>query len=231
MSRDDDLAMPCVPMPMPAMTQGEAWLPPKAMTMMPMGEHLEPGVPEIHAEPEEVGIEEFLQAQQKPATPVPSMPVREILNRTMLADALNELAHRVDDDMDQSCAKLHAAATAITEAVQGQLDAAVALAQADVRGVMLEAAEQMGEVAGKIAMQVLAEEVGKFAAEVSEHVDTMKTAAHNMRQAAAEGPSAPSRLVWLVTGAVGFWFVTKYVDLARWTAIGDTVIKTLKGAL
>jgi len=224
MNLDDDFAVP-VPVLMPAMTQADAWLPPK-VGMMP-SEHLEPEGPAVHAEPEEVAIEEFLQAQQQK----PAMPVREILNRTMLADALNELAHRVDDDMDKSCAKMQAAALAITDAVQGQLDAAVALAQADVRGTMLETADEMGEAAGKIAMQLLAEEVGKFAAEINEHVETMQAAAHKMHQAAAEGPRAPSRLVWLVAGAVGFWLVTKYIDLARWAAIGDSVIQTLKGAL
>lgn len=219
---NDDLAIP-VPVLMPAIAQADAWLPPKIGTMP--GEHLEPEVPAVHAEPEEVAIEEFLQAQQQK----PAMPVREILNRTMLADALNELAHRVDDDMDKSCAKMQETALAITDAVQQQLDAAVALAKADVRGSVAEAAEAMGHQAGEIVMKLLAEEVGAFAAALNKHTETMEAAAHRMHKAATEAPSAPSRFVWLVVGAGGFWLVTKYIDLGRWAAIGEAVIKSIKG--
>lgn len=202
----DDYDMPQVPVPMSAFNTTPVQEDPK-----------EPA-------PAAVATEGWHEQGQTPA-----MPVREILNRTMLAEVLNELADRVDDDMDKSCAKMQKTALAITESVQALLDAAVAQAKAEVHGAATEAAEVMGQQAGEIVMKLLAEEAGNFAAALAGHTDTMLTAANQMQKAAAKAPSAPSRFVWLVIGAVGFWAVTKYVDLGRWVAIGNAVLKNIQG--
>lgn len=216
---NDDFDMPSVP----------AFLPDFALpAAAPAPAEPQELTQQVHEEPKEVGIEEFLQAQQ--AKP-PAMPVQEILDRSTLESVLNDLALRIEEDAHKTLNDLQETTLALNEAAQAQIDAAVALAKADVRGVAVEVVEDVAERAGAIVVSVLCEEVARLTETIEANTKTMLETAGKMQKAAQQLPSAPSRFVWLVTGAVGFWWVTNHIDLTRWAAIGSAVGKSIQGVL
>lgn len=138
---------------------------------------------------------------------------------------------KIDEDVSAARDSLLAAGYRFAEDAQVQIDAAAALAKADLQGVMLETMEEAGFQAGENIVKLLALELGGFADKIEQNTSNMLAATQRMHETASKGPAIPSRFVWFVTGAVSFWLVTKYIDLARWAAIGEAVIKSLKGAV
>lgn len=165
--------------------------------------------------------------EEKPGiNELPTRPISAELDAVLSAWLL-----KIDDDVSAARDALLLAGNRFTEDAQVQLDAAVTMAKVELRGAMLEALEEAGYQAGENMVKLLALELGGFAEKIEQNTNEMLSATKRMHETASNGPAIPSRFLWFVTGGAAVWLVTNYIDLARWSAIGQSVINSVKGAL
>lgn len=186
------------------------------------------GIPAVADTPE---LETALPVMEEEPAGVDLSPAEAAAAAPELDAVLSYWLLKIEDDVSAARDSLLAAGNRFAEDAKIQVDAAAAMAKADLQGVVLETVEEVGFQAGENMMKLLAGELGAFADKLEKNTNDMLAATQRMHETASKGPAIPSRFVWFVTGAVSVWLVTKYIDLARWAAIGEAVIKSIKGAV